>query len=574
MKRILRGSLLGLLILGAAPVFAQPLDFRSAPALGDVSPAVSLGAPQPRPATTRPSPLDFQPATSLGGPIVRAKVQADPVVPDGGLRIEPIRTMPGKNGELTAPPASLPSVPTFIAPQPTLVAPGTAGTVVPGPVVGHPVPGPVVGHPVAGPLVGEVQPHAVDSGPWLGGGACGDSCGIGTCDACGCGLLGGCLGSWCGCEFPILSCILRCPDECGCCMYRPRAWFRAEYLYSTFSSPDVPPLLIANGPPANPNFTVLNSRVLFGRDQYDNTFSSGGRFTLGFWFPCHSCWGVDASAFWFGKRNGSYSNTTSASDGIATGRPIINARNGQVATELVAFPGTVSGTFNVNYYTELSGFDVNLRHKCLCGPGYFLDWFVGYRYLSLNEGIDIQEILVPAQAPSVTLTLSDSFRTTNTFNGGQIGLDGEVRLFRRWFLAGNAKVALGNMRQTVTIDGVSTRTGDALAGVFPGGLYASPTNIGSYSTNNFCVIPELTLKVGIDVTQRLRLFAGYNFLYVGNVMRATEQIDQTVNRTFLPFLNQGVVPAVVPQGPARPAVLLRTTDFVAHGLTAGLEYRW
>ena len=43
----------------------------------------------------------------------------------------------------------------------------------------------------------------------------------------------------------------------------------------------------------------------------------------------------------------------------------------------------------------------------------------------------------------------------------------------------------------------------------PGGLLALNSNIGTYSTRQFSIVPEFGLTLGYDVTSNLRVFAGY-----------------------------------------------------------------
>jgi hypothetical protein len=57
---------------------------------------------------------------------------------------------------------------------------------------------------------------------------------------------------------------------------------------------------------------------------------------------------------------------------------------------------------------------------------------------------------------------------------------------------------------------------------------------------------------------------------LSSVVRPAEQIDLNVNQSFRPT----VVGPGVGTGPRVPAVLYRTNDFWAQGLTFGLQYRY
>src|SRR5262249_15174735 len=52
-----------------------------------------------------------------------------------------------------------------------------------------------------------------------------------------------------------------------------------------------------------------------------------------------------------------------------------------------------------------------------------------------------------------------------------------------------------------------------------GGLLAQPTNSGHFSRDQFAVVPEVGINVGYQVTEHLRAFVGYSFLYWSNVAR-------------------------------------------------------
>jgi hypothetical protein len=194
----------------------------------------------------------------------------------------------------------------------------------------------------------------------------------------------------------------------------------------------------------------------------------------------------------------------------------------------------------------------------------------------LSDNLEMQEDITVLGAVGGVDTrrflVSDEFSTRNRFHGGQFGLEGELRLLRRWFLAGNIKVALGSVHQTVDING-STQFIDSPAGTVTGvgGLYALVSNIGHHEQNEFAVATEFGIKLGYDLTDHLRVYAGYNLLYLSSVVRAGEQIDRAVNVNMIPTPTDRV-PAVV--APVRPAVLFRHSDFWAQGGQFGLEYHW
>jgi hypothetical protein len=229
---------------------------------------------------------------------------------------------------------------------------------------------------------------------------------------------------------------------------------------------------------------------------------------------------------------------------------------------------------SVLHRSALWGYEINAVRRWYCGESFTLDGLLGYRAVSLDESIAVHEnlaLLAPPAAfgPVNGIAVADKFSTSNRFYGGQVGLRGELWLLDRLSLGMTTKVALGTTWERVTVNGSTT----ALANGTPiatgvGGLLALPTNIGERTHNSFSVIPEVGLSLNYQVTDWLRLSAGYNFLYWSNVVRPGAQIDPNVNRTFQPFS------PVAPTGPTVPAALFHSSDFWAQGLTLGLEFRY
>jgi hypothetical protein len=393
------------------------------------------------------------------------------------------------------------------------------------------------------------------------------------CEPCGpfCGPFGGRLRSWTGCF-----------DACGmdgCCMPRPYRWMRAEYLLWHISNPDMPPLLTTErfGPrPINGGAGTL--------PQADTVFDpaeeirSGFRGQFGFWFPWHGKWGLDFGGFMLVRRNNEFVGSSDSLGNPVLARPFFDTTLGAENAQIVSYPEEFAGTFTFDSVTKLWGADVNLRRKLACGPRWWLDGFMGWRHLTLHDAVTIQESIMdinPGPGDVLGFGVRDSFETRNQFNGLQFGFEGEMRLLRRWFVAGSFKFAMGNMHQTLEIDGFTDFMlpgGGRARGV--GGLYALRSNIGRFARNEFAVIPEFGIKLGLDITDNLRIYAGYNVLCISDVLRAGEQIDRSINPNMLPDVGApgGLNPPLV--APARPAVLFRDSTFWAGGAQFGLEYHW
>jgi len=166
--------------------------------------------------------------------------------------------------------------------------------------------------------------------------------------------------------------------------------------------------------------------------------------------------------------------------------------------------------------------------------------------------------------------VQDRFETRNRFHGGQVGGFWNRKL-GQFDVDVRAGIALGTTAQTVEIDGLQRRTrpGQALE-TFRGGLLATGPNLGRFTQNEFSVVPEITANLGYRITPNLRVSVGYNFLYWSNVVRPGDQIDRVVDVALVPNPPVGVAPTANP----RPLPTFRQSDFWAHGVQFGVEFRW
>src|SRR5581483_11224265 len=238
-------------------------------------------------------------------------------------------------------------------------------------------------------------------------------------------------------------------------------------------------------------------------------------------------------------------------------------------------PGVLAGSVAVNERSNFWGIEENAILNICCGCCYRVDLLGGFRYLRLSEDLDIRENLTVL--PGVTgiggtnILLADDFNTRNEFFGGQIGARAEYRS-GNVFVNAVGKIAFGETEEVVNIHGVTVFTPPGSAPIARvGGLLALPTNSGKFSRDEFSVVPEVGINVGYQVTDHMRAYVGYTFLYWSDVVRPGDQIDRTINATQLPS-STGAPSTLV--GPARPAFSFHETDFWAQGINFGLEFRY
>jgi hypothetical protein len=307
-------------------------------------------------------------------------------------------------------------------------------------------------------------------------------------------------------------------------------------------------------------------------------------------------WAAETNFFFLGEEEQTYSFNSRNFPVLA--RPFFNpnptvnlgglAAPGQLS-ELVALPGLVSGGVEVESRNNFWGIDALARRNLRDGCVWQLDVLGGFRYLHLNDEIRIREMLVGASNPMVMGlvpagaeqfqgflgVIEDSFRTQNDFYGGQLGFDSTM-YHGRWSLNLRTTVALGNTHSKIQIDGqqVFTQPGTGRTGlnVVPGGLLAIPgANMGTFTRDDFAVVPEVGLNLGYQLTPHVRLYAGYNFLYWNNVLRAGDQISPVVDAARVPtFAPAGSMPLAV----VRPVVPFSSTDFWAQGVNFGVQVTW
>jgi hypothetical protein len=314
-----------------------------------------------------------------------------------------------------------------------------------------------------------------------------------------------------------------------------------------------------------------NTSVLYGGNRLNNDFRSGFRLRAGTWLNDDQTCGIEGDFFFLGQS--SQTGVFGSPDGsqIVT-RPFTDALTGLPSAQLVSFPNVLAGTVTVNSTSDVIGGGFNFLKNHCCWPCGRFDWLLGFRYLNLRDDLNITENLTALAGSGVpagtSIIVNDRFQTSNDFYGVNLG-----GAYERWagrcFFGVRAGVALGVSHQVVTINGSTTITPPGgLPTVYPGGLLAQPSNIGTYTQDDFAVVPEVGLRAGLQVTERVRAFVGYNFIYWSSVARAGDQIDPRVNPNQL-------APAQVPLvGPALPAPRFVTTDLWLQGISIGGEVRF
>jgi hypothetical protein len=339
-----------------------------------------------------------------------------------------------------------------------------------------------------------------------------------------------------------------------------------------------PPIVDASGNVSGGVLGADGTRVLVGNEHVKyGDYVNALRLTVGWWCGCEREWGLEWSGFIQEGRSeiANFFAPGNAQEVLA--RPAIDALTGSPIALVVSvpsgFPLARAGEAHYKSTMDLGGTEVNLLRSLVYCDRFKFNLLAGVRYINLAEKLSIITrssfpTSLDNSTPPDLLDIVDEFDVRNQFLGGQLGFQAEFR-HARWFADVIGKFALGDMNEQLNINGFTNTSIAGATATQLGGWLALPTNIGKSNMDQFAIVPELTLKVGYQWTQRISTYIGYNLLYMNRVLRPGDQIDATINPTLVP-----VSGAVGPFGPPRPARIFNETDFYTQGVTAGLSIRY
>jgi hypothetical protein len=358
-----------------------------------------------------------------------------------------------------------------------------------------------------------------------------------------------------------------------------RVWLRGEYLQWWTAGMQTPPL-VTTSPAGTPRLQagVLGApgtSVLFGDQEINGDSTSGIRIDGGFWFTPQSSWGIEGEIIALQSQGDGFTSTAANNQIVA--RPVFNILIPAETAQLIDFPGVANGSLSVSTGTEFKSYLINARAALMpttmlpcdaCQRPDRLDWIVGYRRMELDDSVGFSQSIqsLESTVPG-TIAVQESFRTSNQFNGLQLGTIYQANFQRVWFES-MLRVGIGSNTQTVNIAGNTTITEFGVSETFNGGLLAQRSNIGSYERNQFTMVPEAGVTFGFRLTRCLNATVGYSALYFPNVARAGDQIDRDLNPNLIP---EEIVPF---SGPLRPGFRFVESDYWAHGLNLGAELRF
>jgi len=388
-------------------------------------------------------------------------------------------------------------------------------------------------------------------------------------------------------------------DQIGQATNTPRFYAGSDYLLWWVKGAPLSIPLVTTGPTSN-HEGILNSSattILYGasyspaqggNDTQNFNALSGVRLRLGYWLNNYVA--VEAGGFVLQQGNGNYYLSSDSTGNPGFGIPVYNSilylpeghcppnqptcgtGVGEDRTP-ISIPGELYGSVAITNSLNLWGLNANGVVNFMRTPNWDVSALVGVRYLNLSENFNLWTNLTGTTGLSTSFFsgmsgyTDDDFNTRNQFYGGLLGLRAHGT-YGRFSVETTETLALGVNHETINIYGYYDSVGFSISTSGNYGIFAVPQNSGITSSNKFAVVPEAQIKLGYDITPSITVTVGYDFLYISNVVRPTDQIDRNVIKGQFFQEDPGSTSTSYPQR------LDKTTDFYAQGVSVGLSARF
>lgn len=359
----------------------------------------------------------------------------------------------------------------------------------------------------------------------------------------------------------------------------------------------------------------------------------GMRYNLGYWFDSEDSVGIEASYFSLWRRTNNFNSSQGASNqSIPLGSQFTDNQliqtttvvNGTATTTIlsnITLPVFIAANTNVNLSGQISsetwGTEFNGRCR-VCSFGCLkIDAIGGFRYLDIDERLSTREDITLTSIPStngVTTNGTGSLTSTtnalvnpfnNAFNlpgtttfsgviydlidvhsrfyGAQAGFDFDWRVIGNVYLSGFTKIAVGDMRETYSLRGLTQQIfPPAPGGLAPGivttagGQFVNPQdNNTTRHYDRTCIVPQVNLNLGYELTDNIRVHVGYDYLYISALSRPIEQLTVapgSVSATFGSNATGGTTAQNVQI--FSPAFKAKTDQAWLYGLNMGVDIRY
>jgi hypothetical protein len=352
-----------------------------------------------------------------------------------------------------------------------------------------------------------------------------------------------------------------------------RWWVTGDVLLGWIRGGGLPPLVTTSPPGTRQTSAGVlgqpGTRTLFGHTDVNEDLRAGLRLGVGGWLDAERTLGVDAGCFVLESQNTPFFASSQGNPILA--RPFLDVTTNAQTSQLVAFPGVVTGSVAVSDRSNnLYGAHVDVEEVIVAKTGFRLESLLGYRFLRFDDALSVQQSIQSLGAGVVAagtqIQTQDRFGAENEFHGLDLGLRAEV-CYERWSLQLLSKLAVGGVSREVTIAGNTRVTVPGAAPVASsGGMLALSSNSGVHNSEDWVVVPEFGATLGWDINCNWRLRLGYSVLIWTDVARSGDQVDLG--------LNPNLFPPVLATSPSRPAFALVKTDMWVQSLSLGVEFHY
>lgn len=368
----------------------------------------------------------------------------------------------------------------------------------------------------------------------------------------------------------------------------PSLYFSTDYLLWQTSGMDLPALVTGSplGTPVGDAgvLGLTTTNVLAGGEEVFEGVRSGLRLNSG--IELTDRFSIDGEYFWLSDEELNYGFDGTANQILARPFMSLEAPLGN-ESQVTHFPPNIDGSIDVHAYSQFRGgavrgvFQLGRRtdRSCQvptasCDAGcdammsssiatvnHAFSLSLGYRQLSLDEGVRINEQLVN---PINQFDIVDQFDTTSRFHGIEFGLNYACQREHLGFDV-FGQLAIGNNHNAVRING-QTLIDNVPAGS-AGGILAQPSNIGLQEDNSAALAAHFGFNLNARLFSNLTASIGYSGMFWGDVVRAGEQIDLNVHPGLF-------APATAPAGTTGARPTGAQDNYFAHGLNVGLTARF